>query len=85
MLPEWGRFVTTMKLNRGLRDSNDDQLSSKADKVLQLQWIAHIASNCTQPKRPQNLEYFKDKMLLMQAQENRVALDEEQLLSLAGG
>nr|GEW35717.1 hypothetical protein [Tanacetum cinerariifolium] len=30
----------------------------------------HIARNCTQPKRPQNFEYFKDKMLLMQAQEN---------------
>ncbi|GJR08483.1 hypothetical protein Tco_0791135 [Tanacetum coccineum] len=26
MLPEWGRFVTVMKLNRGLRDSNYDQL-----------------------------------------------------------
>ncbi|GKA05356.1 retrovirus-related pol polyprotein from transposon TNT 1-94 [Tanacetum coccineum] len=47
--------------------------------------IGHIARNCTQPKRPQNSEYFKDKMLLMQAQENRVALDEEQLLFLAGG
>nr|GEY88950.1 retrovirus-related Pol polyprotein from transposon TNT 1-94 [Tanacetum cinerariifolium] len=45
----------------------------------------HIARNCTQPKRPQNSEYFKDKMLLMQAQENRVALDAEQLLFLAGG
>ncbi|GJX21373.1 hypothetical protein Tco_0224050 [Tanacetum coccineum] len=33
-------------------------------------------------KRPQNFEYFKDKMLLMQAQENGVALDEEQLLFL---
>ncbi|GJY60427.1 retrovirus-related pol polyprotein from transposon TNT 1-94, partial [Tanacetum coccineum] len=47
--------------------------------------ICHIARNCTQPKRPQNSEYFKDKMLLMQAQENGVALDEEQLLFLAGG
>nr|GFA43645.1 hypothetical protein [Tanacetum cinerariifolium] len=45
----------------------------------------HIARNCTQPKRPQNSEYFKDKMLLMQARENRVALDAEQLLFLAGG
>nr|GEX48296.1 RNA-directed DNA polymerase, eukaryota, reverse transcriptase zinc-binding domain protein [Tanacetum cinerariifolium] len=45
----------------------------------------HIARNYTQPKRPQNSEYFKDKMLLMQAQENRVALDAEQLLCLAGG
>nr|GEV83967.1 hypothetical protein [Tanacetum cinerariifolium] len=26
----------------------------------------HIARNCTQPKRPQNSEYFKDKMMLMQ-------------------
>ncbi|GJW83650.1 retrovirus-related pol polyprotein from transposon TNT 1-94 [Tanacetum coccineum] len=34
----------------------------------------------------QNSEYFKDKMLLMQAQENGVALDEEeQLLFIAGG
>nr|GFA06356.1 hypothetical protein [Tanacetum cinerariifolium] len=45
----------------------------------------HIARNCTQPKRPQNSEYFKDKMLLMQVQENEVALDEKQLLFLAGG
>ncbi|GJT85473.1 retrovirus-related pol polyprotein from transposon TNT 1-94 [Tanacetum coccineum] len=47
--------------------------------------IGHIARNYTQPKRPQNFEYFKDKMLLMQAQENGVALDEEQLLFLVGG
>nr|GEZ77720.1 integrase, catalytic region, zinc finger, CCHC-type, peptidase aspartic, catalytic [Tanacetum cinerariifolium] len=26
MLPEWDRFVTAVKLNRGLRDSNYDQL-----------------------------------------------------------
>ncbi|GJS32418.1 integrase, catalytic region, zinc finger, CCHC-type containing protein [Tanacetum coccineum] len=45
--------------------------------------IGHIAGNCTQPKRPQNSEYFKDKILLMQAQENGVALDEEQLLFIA--
>nr|GEX57601.1 hypothetical protein [Tanacetum cinerariifolium] len=43
----------------------------------------HIARNCTQPKRTQNSDYFKDKMLLMQAQENGVALDEEQLLFIA--
>nr|GEX11251.1 hypothetical protein [Tanacetum cinerariifolium] len=44
----------------------------------------HIARNCTQSKHPQNFKYYKDKMLLMQAQENRVALDVEQLLFLAG-
>nr|GFC77364.1 hypothetical protein [Tanacetum cinerariifolium] len=35
-------------------------------------------------KHDQNFEYFKGKMLLMQAQENGVALDTEQLLFLAG-
>nr|GEV32998.1 hypothetical protein [Tanacetum cinerariifolium] len=45
----------------------------------------HIVRNCTQPKRPQNSEYFKDKMLLMQTRENGVALDKEQLLLLTGG
>nr|GEY33660.1 putative ribonuclease H-like domain-containing protein [Tanacetum cinerariifolium] len=47
--------------------------------------IGHIARNCTQPKQPQNSEYFKDKMLLMQSQENGVVLDNEQLLFIAGG
>ncbi|GKF44547.1 hypothetical protein Tco_0131099, partial [Tanacetum coccineum] len=32
-----------------------------------------------------NSDYFKEKMLLMQAQENGVDLDEEQLLFLADG
>nr|GEY03802.1 retrovirus-related Pol polyprotein from transposon TNT 1-94 [Tanacetum cinerariifolium] len=45
----------------------------------------HIVRNYTQPKRPQNSEYYKDKMLLMQAQENIVALEAKQLLFLAGG
>nr|GEW10158.1 retrovirus-related Pol polyprotein from transposon TNT 1-94 [Tanacetum cinerariifolium] len=47
--------------------------------------IGHIAMNCTQSKHPQNSDYYKDKMLLMQAQENEVALDDEHVLFLAGG
>nr|GEV68143.1 hypothetical protein [Tanacetum cinerariifolium] len=56
------------------------QLNSKFVNNMLLEWgrfvmavklnRGHIARNCTQPKRPQNLKYFKDKMLLMQAQEN---------------
>nr|GFA87307.1 retrovirus-related Pol polyprotein from transposon TNT 1-94 [Tanacetum cinerariifolium] len=49
---------------------------------LDVQW--QIARNFTQPKRLQNSDYFIDKMLLMRAQENWVALDEEQLLFLVG-
>ncbi|GJR92233.1 hypothetical protein Tco_0264407 [Tanacetum coccineum] len=39
--------------------------------------------NLIQPKQPQNSNYFKKKMLLMQAQENEKDLDKEQLLFLA--
>nr|GEW22369.1 hypothetical protein [Tanacetum cinerariifolium] len=115
----YSRFVTVVKLNRGLRDSNYGQ--SYADlkqhenrgqannargagyggaqnrvgyanpgQAMQLKCyncngIGHITRNYTQPKRPQNSEYFKYKMLLMQAQENGVTLDEEQLLFIACG
>ncbi|GJQ99400.1 hypothetical protein Tco_0522385 [Tanacetum coccineum] len=46
--------------------------------------IGHISTRMSQPKRPQDSDYFKDKMLLMNAHENGVVLDEEQLLFLAG-
>ncbi|GJZ56315.1 retrovirus-related pol polyprotein from transposon TNT 1-94 [Tanacetum coccineum] len=46
--------------------------------------IGHIARECPQPKHPQDSDYFKDKMLLMNAHKNGVVLDEEQLLFLAG-
>nr|GEX32822.1 hypothetical protein [Tanacetum cinerariifolium] len=124
MLLEWGRCVIAVKLNRGLRDSNNDQLvvvqnvqsrlnrgqrnnpwgggaagyggaqnrvgnanpgQARQIKCYNCNGIGHITRNRTQPKHLQNSDYFKDKMLLMQAQENRVALDEEQLLFLVGG
>ncbi|GKF81925.1 hypothetical protein Tco_0243581, partial [Tanacetum coccineum] len=44
----------------------------------------HIARECPRPKRLQDSDYFKDKMLLMLAQENDVVLDEESLLFLIG-
>nr|GEW47249.1 hypothetical protein [Tanacetum cinerariifolium] len=116
MLHEWGRFVTAVKLNRGLRDSNYDQLyaylkqhegnnargagaagyrgaqnrvgyanpsQARQIKCYNYNGIAHIVRNCTQPKRSQNSEYLKDKMLLIQAQKNGVKLYEEQLLFIA--
>ncbi|GKC03665.1 retrovirus-related pol polyprotein from transposon TNT 1-94 [Tanacetum coccineum] len=47
--------------------------------------VGHIARNCTQPKHPQNSQYFKDKMLLDASHRDGLVLDEEQLLFLAGG
>ncbi|GJS89936.1 retrovirus-related pol polyprotein from transposon TNT 1-94 [Tanacetum coccineum] len=67
------------------RVRNKNSIQARQIKCYNYNGIGHIARNCTQPKRPQNSNYFKDKMLLMQAQENGVALDEEQLLFLAGG
>ncbi|GKD07857.1 retrovirus-related pol polyprotein from transposon TNT 1-94 [Tanacetum coccineum] len=43
----------------------------------------HMARQCTQPKRPRNIAWFKEKAMLAEAQEARQILDEEQLAFLA--
>nr|GEV68842.1 retrovirus-related Pol polyprotein from transposon TNT 1-94 [Tanacetum cinerariifolium] len=72
--------------NRGVqnRAGNANQGQAKQIKCYNCSGFGHIARNCTQPKRPQNSDYFKDKMLLMHAQENGAVLDEEEILFLAG-
>ncbi|GJU74090.1 integrase, catalytic region, zinc finger, CCHC-type containing protein [Tanacetum coccineum] len=99
MSPEWDRFVTANQnqnqryLARGNgaagnggaqnRAGNANAGQGKLIKCYNCNRLGHIARNRTQLKRPQNSDYFKDKMLLMQAQENGAVLDEE-LLFLAG-
>ncbi|GKE81286.1 retrovirus-related pol polyprotein from transposon TNT 1-94, partial [Tanacetum coccineum] len=57
---------------------------AKPIKCYNCNGLGHITRECPRPKRLQDSDYFKDKMLLMQAQENGVVLDEEQSLFLAG-
>nr|GFC94645.1 hypothetical protein [Tanacetum cinerariifolium] len=43
----------------------------------------HMAKQCTKPKRKRDAEWFKDKVLIVQAQANRQVLQEEELDFLA--
>nr|GEZ69111.1 zf-CCHC domain-containing protein/RVP_2 domain-containing protein [Tanacetum cinerariifolium] len=52
-------------------------------KCYNCQGEGHMARQCTQPKRPRNASWYKDKALLTEAQEAREILDEEQLAFLA--
>ncbi|GJX20197.1 hypothetical protein Tco_0222874 [Tanacetum coccineum] len=43
----------------------------------------HMARQCTQPKRPRNVAWFKEKAMLAKAQKSGQILDEEKLTFLA--
>ncbi|GJY67777.1 retrovirus-related pol polyprotein from transposon TNT 1-94 [Tanacetum coccineum] len=57
---------------------------AKPIKCYNCNGLGHIAREYPRPKRLQDSDYFKDKMLLMQAQENGAVLDEEKSLFLIG-
>ncbi|GKA95605.1 reverse transcriptase domain-containing protein [Tanacetum coccineum] len=52
-------------------------------KCYNYQGEGHMARQCTQPKRPRNATWFKEKLMLAEAQESGQVLDEEQLEFLA--
>ncbi|GJW35539.1 integrase, catalytic region, zinc finger, CCHC-type containing protein [Tanacetum coccineum] len=60
--------VVVQKLKGGQESEFRGQ--GKPVKCYNCNGVGNIARNCTQPKRLQNSDYFKDKMLLMQAHEH---------------
>nr|GFB74179.1 zf-CCHC domain-containing protein/RVP_2 domain-containing protein [Tanacetum cinerariifolium] len=52
-------------------------------KCYNCQKEGHMARQCTQPKRTRNVVWFKEKLMLAEAQEAGQILDEEQLVFLA--
>nr|GEW43381.1 retrovirus-related Pol polyprotein from transposon TNT 1-94 [Tanacetum cinerariifolium] len=52
-------------------------------KCYNYQGEGHMARKCTQPKRPRNTTWFKEKLMLVEAQVFGQVLDEEQLAFLA--
>ncbi|GJZ99926.1 retrovirus-related pol polyprotein from transposon TNT 1-94, partial [Tanacetum coccineum] len=62
---------------------NNEGDQARVVKCYNCQGEGHMARQCTQPKRPRNAAWFKDKAMLAEAQESSQILDEEQLAFLA--
>ncbi|GJY71602.1 retrovirus-related pol polyprotein from transposon TNT 1-94, partial [Tanacetum coccineum] len=56
---------------------------TKVVKCYNCQGEGHMDRQCTQPKRPRNATWFKEKAMLAEAQESGQILEEEQLIFLA--
>ncbi|GKA70589.1 hypothetical protein Tco_0776728 [Tanacetum coccineum] len=89
--PEWSKFVTDVKLAKSLYTTNYDQFNGILSAVEsrfppsnnQLRIFSNLINQCTQPKRPRNATWFKEKLILAEAQEDVQILDEEQHAFLA--
>ncbi|GJY99675.1 hypothetical protein Tco_0517105 [Tanacetum coccineum] len=102
MLPKWGRFVTAVKLNRCLRDSNYDQLYAYLKQHENQATVQEGRVVVQNVQGRQNRGQGNNALGAgaagyggaqnrvgnanpSQARQNEVALDEEQLLFIAGG
>nr|GFB06795.1 retrovirus-related Pol polyprotein from transposon TNT 1-94 [Tanacetum cinerariifolium] len=94
--PEWSKFVNDVKLEKSLYTTNYDQLGiatvsrgnyaagqAKIMKRYNYLGEGHTVKQCTQPKRPRSSTWFKEKLMLAEAQEASQILDEEQLAFIA--
>ncbi|GJT58539.1 retrovirus-related pol polyprotein from transposon TNT 1-94 [Tanacetum coccineum] len=72
--------------NRGIATTSKGNVAVGPPRVVKCyncQGEGHMTRHCTQPKRPRNAAWFKEKLMLAEAQEAGQILDEEQLAFLA--
>ncbi|GJY34378.1 putative ribonuclease H-like domain-containing protein [Tanacetum coccineum] len=74
---------TGYKSNATSSRRNNASGQARIVKCYSCQGEGHMARQCTQPKRPRNAAWYKDKAMLAEAQEAGQILDEEQLVFLA--
>ncbi|GJW50714.1 retrovirus-related pol polyprotein from transposon TNT 1-94 [Tanacetum coccineum] len=74
---------TGYKSNATSSGGNNASGQAKVVKCYNCQGEGHMARQCTQPKRPRNAAWYKEKAMLAEAQEAGQILDEEQLAFLA--
>ncbi|GJZ72743.1 putative ribonuclease H-like domain-containing protein [Tanacetum coccineum] len=74
---------TTYKSNATSSRGNTTSGQARVVKCYNCQGEGHMARQCTQPKRPRNAAWYKEKAMLAEAQEAGQILDEEQLAFLA--
>nr|GEU48245.1 integrase, catalytic region, zinc finger, CCHC-type, peptidase aspartic, catalytic [Tanacetum cinerariifolium] len=76
-------FGTGYKGNATSFRGNNTSGQARVVKCYNCHGEGHMARQCTQPKRPQNLAWFKEKAMLAEAEEAGKILGEEQLAFLA--
>ncbi|GJU59163.1 retrovirus-related pol polyprotein from transposon TNT 1-94 [Tanacetum coccineum] len=78
-------FLTAVASSSNATGSGGNNASGQASvvKCYNCQGEGHMARQCTQPKRPRNVAWYKDKAMLAEAREAGQILDEEQLVFLA--
>ncbi|GJZ14068.1 retrovirus-related pol polyprotein from transposon TNT 1-94 [Tanacetum coccineum] len=78
-------FLTTVASSSNATSSGGNNSSGHARvvKCYNCQGEGHMARQCTQPRRPRNAAWYKDKEMLVEAHEAGHILDEEQLAFLA--
>ncbi|GJS58706.1 putative reverse transcriptase domain-containing protein [Tanacetum coccineum] len=74
---------TRYKSNATSSRRNNASGQTRVVKCYNCQGERHMARQCTQPKRPRNATWYKEKAMLAEAQKAGQILDEEQLAFLA--